>query len=206
MNSLIGFIRLLIKFLTDVLALLESEKKEEEEKIAISWIEDFIPVGRNNRPGYAMSPKYITIHNTGSPGAGSDAKAHSGYIKSDSAANKPVSWHFTVDDKVIYQHLPLSENGWHSGDGVNGTGNRQSIGIEICQHSDGDVVKIEENAQKLVAWLIENVDSLLPFPECMKTHQMWSGKFCPSVILSRPNGWELFLSGVEKYIDKVVRK
>ncbi|WP_250540012.1 hypothetical protein, partial [Bacillus subtilis] len=24
------------------------------------------------------------------------------------------SWHFTVDDSVIYQHLPIDENGWHA--------------------------------------------------------------------------------------------
>ncbi len=34
-----------------------------------------------------------------------------------------ISWHFTVDDSVVYQHLPLDENGWHAGDGTNGTGN-----------------------------------------------------------------------------------
>lgn len=198
-------LRMLAQFLLDVADMLDKTDVPEPEPETISIIEEFIPVGRKNRPGYAMAPKYITIHNTGSLGAGSDAKAHSGYIRSDSAANAPVSWHYTVDDKVVYQHLPTSENGWHSGDG-SGDGNRKSIGVEICQHSDGDGVKIEENAQKLVAWLVENVDSLLPFPECMKQHFDWSGKNCPSVIRARPNGWALFIEGVEKYIGKVVRK
>ena len=204
MNTLIGVIKLLIKFLTDVLAILEKEEKQDE-KIAISWTEEFIPVGRKNRPVYAMSPKWITIHNTGNSGVGANAKAHANYIKSDSAANLPVSWHFTCDDKDIIQHLPLTENGWHSSDG-SGPGNRQSIGIEICQNSDSDMTKAEDNAHKLIAWLAENVDSLLPFPECMKTHEMWSGKRCPNVILSRPNGWALFIDGVEKYMNKVVKE
>lgn len=54
----------------------------------------------------------------------------------------PTSWHFTVDEKEIYQHLPLNENGWHAGDG--GTGNRKSIGIEICEN-DGDFEKAVAN-------------------------------------------------------------
>ena len=26
--------------------------------------QDFIPVGNGNRPGYAMTPLYVTVHNT----------------------------------------------------------------------------------------------------------------------------------------------
>ena len=111
------------------------------DKMSIKIIQDFIPKGRKNRPGYPMTPKYITIHETGSFGKGANAKAHAKYIKSDDAANRPASWHFTVDDTEIYQHLPLNENGWHAGDGESGIGNRQSIGIEICVNSDGNFEK-----------------------------------------------------------------
>ncbi|AME08046.1 hypothetical protein AUL54_17845 [Bacillus sp. SDLI1] len=44
-----------------------------------------------------------------------------------------VSRHFTVDDSVVYQHLPLDENGWHAGDGTNGTGNRKSTGLKFVK-------------------------------------------------------------------------
>ncbi len=34
---------------------------------------DFIPVGHNNRPGYAMNPAYITVHNTANTARGANA-------------------------------------------------------------------------------------------------------------------------------------
>lgn len=79
--------------------------------------QDFIPAGNNNRPGYAMTPIYITVHNTANTAVGANAKSHASYVKNP---DTPTSWHFTVDDTEIYQHLPLNENGWHAGDG-NGT-------------------------------------------------------------------------------------
>ena len=60
----------------------------------------------------------------------------------------------TVDDKEIYQHLPLNENGWHAGDG-DGPGNRESIAIEIAVNSDGDYNKAVDNAKKLAAYLMK---------------------------------------------------
>ncbi len=110
---------------------------------------DFIPVGHNNRPGYVMNPAYITVHNTANTARWANAAMHARYEKNPET---PTSWHFTVDEKEIYQHLPLNENGWHAGDG-NGTGNRKSIGIEICENSDGDFEKAVANAQ----WLIQKL-------------------------------------------------
>lgn len=163
-------------------------------KMSIKIIQDFIPKGRKNRPGYPMTPKYITIHETGSFGKGANAKAHAKYIKSDDAANRPASWHFTVDDKVIYQHLPLNENGWHAGDGGSGTGNRQSIGIEICVNSDGNFEKAVQNAQWLVRKLM--VEFNIPI-ENIKQHYDWSGKNCPYTIRKTPNCWKNFLDGLK---------
>ena len=156
-------------------------------------IQDFIPIGRRNRPGLPMTPKYITIHDTANPSTGADARAHSIYVKT--YPNLEAGWHFTVDDKAIYQHLPLTENGWHAGDGYNGTGNRQSIAIEICENRDGNRAQAEENAAWLAAKLIRETPSLLPFPACMKQHYDWSGKNCPRV-LRAPGGWEGFLQKV----------
>ena len=81
-----------------------------------------------------MTPIYITVHNTANTAVGANAKSHASYVKNP---DTPTSWHFTVDDTEIYQHLPLNENGWHAGDG-NGDGNRKSIGIEICENADGN--------------------------------------------------------------------
>ena len=44
-----------------------------------------------------------------------------------------ASWHFTVDDKEIYQAAPTNMKCYHAG---NATGNSTSIGIEICMFND----------------------------------------------------------------------
>nr|WGE00944.1 N-acetylmuramoyl-L-alanine amidase [Bacillus velezensis] len=147
---------------------------------------DFIPVGHNNRPGYAMNPAYITVHNTANTARRANATMHARYEKNPET---PTSWHFTVDDKEIYQHLPLNENGWHAGDG-NGTGNRKSIGIEICENSDGDFEKAVANAQWLIKKLMKeqgiSLANVVP-------HQHWSGKYCPHKPLDR---WDSFKAGI----------
>ncbi|MEW4025588.1 N-acetylmuramoyl-L-alanine amidase [Bacillus siamensis] len=152
----------------------------------IKVIQDFIPVGHHNRPGYAMNPAYITVHNTANTAKGANAAMHARYEKNPET---PTSWHFTVDEKEIYQHLPLNENGWHAGDG-NGTGNRKSIGIEICENSDGDFEKAVANAQWLIKKLMKeqgiSLANVVP-------HQHWSGKYCPRKLLDR---WDSFKAGI----------
>ena len=170
----------------------------------VKIIIDLIPKGRRNRPGYPMEPLYLTIHSTANTAAGADAAAHAVYIKSDACAARPASWHFTVDGgtkdgkqaPAIYQHLPLNENGWHAGDGTNGTGNRKSIGIEICENRDGNRAQAIRTAAWLCAKLIREVKTLKPFPEVLKQHFDWSGKNCPR-ILRTGNKWADFLRQVE---------
>ncbi|MCY7947303.1 N-acetylmuramoyl-L-alanine amidase [Bacillus atrophaeus] len=152
----------------------------------VKIVQDFIPKGRNNRPGYAMNPSYITVHNTANTSKGANAALHARYVKNPETG---TSWHFTVDEKEIYQHLPLNENGWHAGDG-NGNGNRKSIGIEICENSDGHFEKAVSNAQWLVKKLMKeqgiSLANVVP-------HQHWSGKYCPRKLLDR---WDSFKSGI----------
>jgi N-acetylmuramoyl-L-alanine amidase CwlA len=155
-------------------------------------------IKKAKRPGYAMKPEYITIHQTGNTAKGANAAMHNRYVHS--VAPNP-SWTFTVDDHEAYQHLPLDENGWHAGDGTNGTGNRKSIAIEICINSDGDLARAEDNAAWLVAKLIREVKTLKPFPACMKQHYDWSKKNCPAQIRGRKNGWTGFLAAVEKELN-----
>ena len=165
--------------------------------MTVQIIQDFIPSGRRNRPGYKLTPKYITIHDTANTQAGADARAHAQYLKGSTAASLPVSWHFTVDDKAIYQHLPLNENGWHAGDGTNGTGNRQSIGIEICENRDGNRAQAEKNAAWLAAKLLKDYGLGL---DRVKQHYDWSGKNCPRVLRGRKDGWKNFLAAVEAHL------
>ncbi|WP_257148005.1 peptidoglycan recognition protein family protein, partial [Bacillus cereus] len=105
----------------------------------VPFTEWIVPAGNDNiRPQNYMSPKYITIHETDNTSVGAGARNHAQYLYNQAVGNtdRAASWHFTVDDKEIYQHLPLNENGWHAGDG-DGPGNRESIAIEIAVNSDG---------------------------------------------------------------------
>ncbi|WP_078392611.1 N-acetylmuramoyl-L-alanine amidase [Shouchella patagoniensis] len=141
--------------------------------------QDFIPVTNNNRPGYAMTPEYITIHETANRSAGADAAMHAHYVKNPSTA---VSWHYTVDDgSIVYQHLPTNENGWHAGDGGQGTGNRKSIGIEICVNQGGNFERAKSNAATLVRTLLDEHNLSI---DRVVLHQHWSGKNCPATILN----------------------
>ncbi len=152
----------------------------------IPLVEDLIPAGRRNRPPGLMKPEWVTVHDTGNPNKGASARNHALYLKGDTAANAPVSWHFTVDDQGAHQHLPLDEHGWHAGDG-RGPGNATSIGIEICENTDGNRPQAEDNAAALIAWLMLTLGLSL---ERVVTHQHWyPGKYCPHLLLPR---WSQF--------------
>ncbi len=174
--------------------------------------ERLIPAGRRNRPATnrasslyrkEMKPQYITIHNAGSR---ANAETLNRYVIGTDAAARPASWHFSVDEKDVWQSLPTDEAAWHAGDNL-GQGNTNSIGIEICDYAlmnsprnEPLYLQSEEHAAKLCAYLIKTVPSLKPFPVCMKQHHDWSGKNCPSWIRGR-GGWNDFLTKVKKYID-----
>ena len=163
---------------------------------AVPINEDFIPVGRANRPGTRMEPRYVTIHETDNTQRGADAANHADYLKGAAAAGRPASWHFSVDDTEIYQHLRLDETAWHAGDGEAGTGNRESIAIEICQNVDGNRARAEENAAWLAAKLLNQLGLSLG---AVKQHNHWTGKDCPRNIRARARGWDDFLERVAYY-------
>ncbi|PEM68763.1 hypothetical protein CN632_25335, partial [Bacillus pseudomycoides] len=167
----------------------------------VPFTEWIVPVGNDNiRPQNYMSPKYITIHETDNTSVGAGARNHAQYLYNQAVGNsdRTASWHFTVDDKEIYQHLPLNENGWHAGDG-DGPGNRQSIAIEIAVNRDGNYSKAVNNAKKLVAYLMKETG--VPLNNIVK-HQRWSGKNCPANMIN--NGlWDSFVNGVEGYYNNL---
>lgn len=137
---------------------------------------------------YEMIPEFITVHNTAN-----DASANN-EIEYMTRNSREVSFHFAVDDKEVVQGLPLNRNGWHSGDGGNGTGNRKSIGVEICYSKSGGerYKKAEALAVKFIAQLLHQKGWTI---SRVKKHQDWSGKHCPHRILSE-NRWEQFLKAV----------
>ncbi|OTY84001.1 N-acetylmuramoyl-L-alanine amidase, partial [Bacillus thuringiensis serovar subtoxicus] len=105
-----------------------------------------------------------------------------------------VSFHIAVDDKEAVQGIPLERNAWHTGDG-NGNGNRKSIGVEICYSlSGGDrYYKAEDNAAIVVAQLMKQYN--IPISK-VRTHQSWSGKYCPHRMLDEGR-WNSFIERVQ---------
>lgn len=165
-------------------------------------IQDFIPKGAKNRPGTKLTgPLFITIHDTANASKGANALMHAKYLKGTDAANRQASWHFTVDDTNIVQHLPLDEVGWHAGDGAKGQGNTSSIAIEICENADGDRAKAEDNAAKLTAFLLKELNLAI---DKVVQHNKWSGKNCPHIIRGRKDGWSGFLAKVQEYLTPPV--
>ena len=121
---------------------------------------------------YTMTPTGITVHNTAN-----DASAMNevSYMLTN---NNQVSFHYAVDDTRAVQGLPLTRNGWHAGDGGKGTGNRKTIGIEICYSKSGGerYDKAFDNALTLVAQLMKQYNFTT---KDVYYHKDWSGKYCP---------------------------
>ncbi|EJQ14721.1 N-acetylmuramoyl-L-alanine amidase CwlA [Bacillus cereus BAG3X2-2] len=125
---------------------------------------------------YEMNPTEITFHNTYN-----DAPAIN---ERNNVANNSTgtSFHIAVDDKEAIQLIPFNRNAWHAGDGANGRGNRNSIGVEICYSMSGGerYRKAELNAVEVIAQLMIQFD--IPISK-VKTHQERNGKYCPHRML-----------------------
>jgi N-acetylmuramoyl-L-alanine amidase len=135
----------------------------------------------------------ITNHNTGNSAPTAGDELHAKWLQNVENADKQyVSVHLFVDQDSITQTVPLDEVCYHAGDG-SGNGNRKTISIEICENAN--VLKAEDNAKKLNAAL------LLTYPNLkIYKHQDWSGKYCPHVLLDRPNGWANFIADINAYV------
>ena len=134
-------------------------------------IKDYIPNGSINRAGTKNSCTSITIHDTANTQKGANAKAHAKYIKT---IKDKTSWHYTVDDKSIYQHLPDEEKSYHTSRAI---ANESSIAIEICVNEDGDFEKAVTNAVWLVRELMKKHNIVA---NNIKMHRDWTGKNCPA--------------------------
>ena len=167
-----------------------SQEADRTTDNGIAIQRDYIAKGRKNRPGGVNPRRYITVHETGNKAATADAAAHGTYLKSDSAEAGRVSWHYTVDDHAIVQHLPDGETAYHAGDGADGPGNTTSIGIEICVNAGGDFEVAKRNAAALVRLLMG--EHGIPLDHVVQ-HNRWNGKDCPKTIRGTKGGWEAFL-------------
>ena len=142
---------------------------------------------------YPMTPIGICVHNTYN---GASAENEVAYMTGNSSA---TSFHYAVDDKEVVQGIPENRNAFHAGDGREGEGNREFIGVEICYSRSGGerFVKAEKNAAEFIAsklteygWDISHV----------RKHQDFSGKYCPHRTLDM--GWQRFLDMIKAELKK----
>lgn len=156
------------------------------------------PRGSAARPGYALAPQYITIHNTANAGRGAGAQSHGKYLQG-AGSRQTVSYHYAVDDGLIVRLIPDNEVAWHAGDGGGGPGNCKSLAIEICENPESDLTQATNNAAELTAHLMH--DYSIPLANVVQHHH-WSGKNCPHLLRSgKPYTWKTFLAKVQGFYD-----
>lgn len=160
---------------------------------------------------YSMKPKKITIHNTDNS---APAVNEINYMNSN---NNQVSFHVAVDENGVIQGLPYNRNGWHAGDGGNGYGNRNTIGVEMARSYDRNrkttnlnnplktqFKKTFDNTIKFVAQLCVDL-GIAANSSNIKQHRDWSSKYCPRKILDDKT-WNKLLNGIIKEYNRLKGK
>lgn len=176
---------------------------------------DMVPRGSHGRRVVRpMKPRYITIHSTQNYSA--DAARHSLALKRGALRSPKrkggnrigyLIWHFTVDDHVAIQHMPVTEQGEHAD--FDGPGNRLSIGIEMCEHRGSNRSATIERTAKLTAKLMhENgipLSNVVPHYHWPRRGKNPPNKNCPHFLLDngRPGAkWRWFLSRVNYHYKR----
>ena len=186
-------------------------------------IESILPYtyGKQRTGIKKTSTEYVVVHDTGNPNAGATAEMHNRYITNlnNASDSTSISWHYTVDDSSIYQHLPLDEVAWHAGDGSMkfgdtyyntgfgawsiGGGNYNGIGIESCIDKGSDYTQTMRILAKLVAELLIDFDLSI---DRVKQHNAFSGKNCPQVMRENDRWNEFILLVQLEYFAKTTLK
>ncbi|MCE9518527.1 MAG: N-acetylmuramoyl-L-alanine amidase [Verrucomicrobia bacterium] len=183
----------------------------------VRLIQDMIPRGTYGRRIYRpMNVRYITIHATENPTG--DAWHHALALKRGALrANKRpggnrigfLTWHFTVEDRDAYQHLPTNEQGEHAD--FDGPGNNYSIAIEMCEHHGNDLARTIDNTAKLAAFLMYEhrlgIGSVVPHHHWRRIGVSPEHKDCPHFLLDRGNEgptWRWFLDRVQAQYSRII--
>ncbi len=174
---------------------------------------DMIPPGTKGRwKGTRIRPTYITIHSTQNYSASADARQHARALKNGALrGNNPtgyLTWHFSVDDTRVVQHMPVNERGEHAD--FDGPGNARSIGIEMCENRGNDRGATVDRTARLAASLAElyNIPStnIVPHYHWPRKGKNPPNKNCPHFLLDngRPGAtWRDFIARIDSYRTQI---
>ncbi len=182
----------------------------------IKVVKRFIPKGRYGRKyKRSMKPRYITVHST--QNYNGDAWDHAralekGKLRAPKRRNGNrigyLTWHFTIQEDVVIQHLPTIEQGEHAD--FNGPGNNYSVGVEMCEHRGNSRQRTLDRTAKLCASLMHQYK--IPLKNVVP-HQHWprkgtkpEHKNCPHFLMTngRPGKkWSQFLRSVKRQYNRI---
>jgi N-acetylmuramoyl-L-alanine amidase len=163
-------------------------------------IKMWLPAGCLGRNQVKLDFKGVTIHNTDNSNPGADAQSNVHYML-ENCHSMYNSWHYTVDDHQIVQSVPENEEAMHSGNRV---GNHTTVAIEICQNSDGNILKATNTATQLAADILRRHGmSQAVWKQNIFQHHDWTGKDCPSQIRRGiPYDWTTFVNRVNSFLKR----
>lgn len=178
----------------------------------VKFRKNLVPANKHSiKCPYTMNPKKITIHCTDNSASAENEIAY--MIRND----LQVSFHNAVDENGVVQGLLYNRNGWHAGDGGNGYGNRNTIGVEMCRSYDRErettnlneplnsqFEKTFNNTIKFVAQLCVDL-KIVANASNIKQHKDWSGKPCPRKILN-DGTWNKLVNAIIKEYERLTGK
>ena len=132
----------------------------------------------------SIIPRYITIHEMNT---WQDAEACAKYA---ARSLDPSAAHIYVDECQAIQIIPLDRCAQACGD-RDGSGNRESISIEICRSEAPGNLYYQAMANTIVL-VKQLMDQLQIAPDHVVRHYDWTGANCPKRML-KEGLWSVFL-------------
>lgn len=142
---------------------------------------------------------WIVVHESGMPKEKNNAELLAQIqVRNAKQGGREASWNYQVDEGKIYQSFDDSIVCWHASDGtrVEGGGNNNGIGIEMCINSDGNYEGAMRLDAKLIAQLMYKYNLTL---DNVKRHFDFAPdkKQCPYYMIET-NRWTEFLELVNR--------
>lgn len=165
----------------------------------LTWTDSGVVATGEGRPKFTLSDDYHLVINgtetsilVPTTGKSSQGDAVLKYLDERSFSQNGPNWKI-IDGRYYIGNLHADFSQTLDGVIANYGGNNNSIGIEMCVNTDGDVYDSWQRTAKLVADILLRNDLNI---YCVKQHNDFSGKNCPQTVRSS-NYWDQFLRNVE---------